>query len=273
MPTPAGITRGVIALLALATVLAVVTWRGPVPVAGAQPESVAPVDFVALDEIDPTILQDIRYFTAHNFTGDRVAGYHEPICILTRVAAEALSRAQRRALDRGYTFKVYDCYRPQRAVDEFASWAIDLDDQRMKSEFYPHVDKANLFRDGYIAEHSGHSRGSTVDLTLVRLPGAPTRPYAPGEPLVDCTAPAWARFPDDSIDMGSGFDCFDPLAHTRDTRVQGSELANRLLLQDILRPYGFANYEYEWWHFSYRPEPYPDTYFDFPVERRVIARN
>ncbi|CAM3104364.1 M15 family metallopeptidase [Mycobacterium intermedium] len=113
------------------------TCAGPVYVTAAQPDSVAPVDFVALDELDPTILQDIRYFTAHNFTGDSVAGYREPICILTRAAAEALSRAQRQALERGYSLKVYDCYRPQRAVDEFITWATDLGDQRMKAEFYP----------------------------------------------------------------------------------------------------------------------------------------
>lgn len=267
MPRLVGIERRVAVLL----VAVVVTWCSSAPAAGAVPESVAPPDFVTLNEVDATILQDIRYATAHNFTGDRVTGYSAPVCILTRAAAEALARAQQQALARQYALKVYDCYRPQRAVDEFVSWARDLGDQRMKAEFYPRVDKSILFRDGYIAEHSGHSRGSTVDLTLVRLPVLPTRPYLPGESLVDCTAPASARFPDESIDMGSGFDCFDTLAHTLDARIHGSELTNRLLLKDILQPQGFVNYEDEWWHFTYQPEPYPDTYFDFPVERNVIA--
>ena len=256
--------RGIAALLAVA----VATCRTPTGAASAEPESpevLAPADFVALRDIDPTILQDVRYFTAHNFTGGRVDGYRAPTCILTRDAAEALERAQQLAVVRGYSLKVYDCYRPQRAVDDFVAWAVNLGDQRMKDEFYPHLDKSILFRDGYIADHSGHSRGSTVDLTLVPLPDVPTRAYVPGEHLVDCTAPVSARFPDDSIDLGSGFDCFDTLAHTFDPRIQGEQLANRLLLQVILQSQGFVNYPYEWWHFTYQPEPCPDTYFDFPV--------
>lgn len=255
--------RAVVGIFALVAVVC------PVPVARAEP--VAPADFVVLQDVDPTIESDIRYFTAHNFTGDRVDGYRAPLCILTRVAAEALMRAQQQLLERGYTLKVYDCYRPQRAVDDFVRWARDLDDQRMKAEFYPRVDKSVLFADGYIDYHSGHSRGSTVDLTLVRLPAAPDPPYSPGTPLVDCTAPASARFPDDSIDMGSGFDCFDPLAHTLDPHIRGAQLANRLLLNDVLRQQGFVNYVNEWWHFTYQPEPYPDTYFDFPIERSSVS--
>jgi D-alanyl-D-alanine dipeptidase len=243
----------------------------PARTAAAQPESVAPSDFVSLREFDPTVLQDIRYFTPHNFTDAGVDGYRAPLCILTRVAAEALRLAQQQLIARGYTLKVYDCYRPQRAVDEFVSWAQDARDQRMKAEFYPRIDKSTLFRDGYIDSRSGHSRGSTVDLTVVRLPALPTPAYIAGEPLVDCTAPASARFPDNSIDMGSGFDCFDPLAHTLDPRIQGEQLANRLLLKDIMQAQGFVNYPNEWWHFTYQPEPYADTYFDFPVEQSSLA--
>ena len=262
MPNPLGIARRSAALLAVvvASISAV-----PGSMASAQPESVAPTDFVALQDIDPTILQDVRYFTAHNFTGDRVDGYQTPMCILTRDAAEGLKRAQQQLNQRGYTLKVYDCYRPQRAVDNFVSWANDRNDQRMKAEFYPRVDKSTLFRDGYIAEQSGHSRGSTMDLTLVQLPVLPARPYLPDEPLIDCTAPASARFPDESIDMGTGFDCFDTLAHTLDPRIQGDQLKNRLLLKDALQAQGFVNYEDEWWHYTYQPDQYPGTYFDFPV--------
>jgi D-alanyl-D-alanine dipeptidase len=263
-------TRLVTSIVALVAVTAG-SACAPARTAAAQPESVAPAEFVSLREIDPTVLQDIRYFTPHNFTGAGVDGYRAPLCILTRVAAEALRLAQQQLVARGYTLKVYDCYRPQRAVDEFVSWAQDTRDQRMKAEFYPRIDKSTLFRDGYIDSRSGHSRGSTVDLTVVRLPALPTPAYIAGEPLVDCTAPASARFPDDSIDMGSGFDCFDPLAHTLDPRIQGEQLANRLLLKDIMGAQGFVDYPNEWWHFTYQPEPYVDTYFDFPVEQSSLA--
>ncbi len=147
------------------------------PVAQARPEPKAPGEFVSLRSVDPTIIQEMRYPTAHDFMGEPVDGYRQSLCILTRPAAEALHRAQLRLLRQGYSLKVYDCYRPQRAVDHFVRWAKDLDDQKMKAEFYPRVDKTRLFADGYIAEKSGHSRGSTVDLTLVRLPALPTRPY------------------------------------------------------------------------------------------------
>ncbi|TRW78502.1 M15 family metallopeptidase [Mycolicibacterium sp. 018/SC-01/001] len=230
----------------------------------------APADFVVLSDIDSTILHDIRYATPHNFTGEPVAGYTEPLCILTRAAADALSRAQRLLLTQGYSLKVYDCYRPQRAVDYFVSWAQDIPDQRMKAEFYPRVDKTTLFADGYIADKSGHSRGSTVDLTVVRLPAATTAPYVVGQPLVDCAAPQPVRFPDNSIDMGTGFDCFDTLSHTFDPRVQGAQLSNRLLLKDALEAQGFEFYDSEWWHFTLADEPYPDTFFDVPVDRAAV---
>lgn len=242
---------------------------GPQPAATAAPDGIMPADFVAVRDVDATIVEDMRYATPHNFTGAPVAGYLAPDCILTRPAGEALARAQRDVAERGYTLKVYDCYRPQRAVDEFVSWAADLADQQMKAEFYPRVDKAVLFADGYIAERSGHSRGSTVDLTLVALPPAGAPPYIPGQPLVDCAAPQPIRFPDDSIDMGTGYDCFDVLAHTADPRVTGDQAKNRLLLAEAMERQGFVNYPLEWWHFTFKPaglgEPYPDTYFDFPV--------
>ncbi|MEU1042799.1 M15 family metallopeptidase [Streptomyces sp. NPDC005551] len=239
--------------------------------ARAEPGPRAPDDFVALRSVDHTIRQDMRYFTPHNFVGERIDGYRQPLCILTRPAAEALHKAQTELLRKGYSLKVYDCYRPQRAVDHFVRWAKDLDDQRMKPEFYPQVDKSRLFEDGYIAEKSGHSRGSTLDLTIVELPARPTRPYVPGQPLVPCYAPRSERFPDNSVDMGTGYDCFDPLAHTLDPRVQGEQRAHRLLLKGTLEGLGFVNLAEEWWHYTYKPEPYPDTYFDFPVSRRSLT--
>lgn len=245
-----------------------------VPPAAAEPAPVAPADFVALADVDPTVIEEIRYLTPHNFTGKPVDGYLAPLCILTREAAQALARAQRDFLEDGYSLKVYDCYRPQQAVDDFVRWGKDLTDQQMKAEFYPRVDKSTLFADGYIAERSGHSRGSTLDATLVPRGADPQPPYIPGQPLVDCAAPQAIRFPDTSIDMGTGFDCFDTLAHTADPRIGGEQAKNRQLLLEGLQRQGFVNYDMEWWHYTYKPaetgEPYPDTYFDFPVDRSSL---
>lgn len=254
-----------------AAAAALLTLTATAPVAQARPEPKAPEEFVALRSVDPTIIQEMRYPTAHNFMGVPVDGYRQPLCILTRPAALALHRAQTRLLEQGYSLKVYDCYRPQRAVNHFVRWAKDLDDERMKGEFYPRVDKTRLFADGYIAEKSGHSRGSTVDLTLVRLPATPTGPYLPGLQQVPCYAPQAERFPDNSVDMGTGFDCFDTLSHTDDPRIQGTQRANRQFLKKTLTDAGFVNLAEEWWHYTFKPELFPDTFFDFPVARRSVA--
>nr|WP_234327912.1 M15 family metallopeptidase [Streptomyces sp. NRRL F-2664] len=203
----------------------------------------APPGFAALREVDPSIRQDMRYAGGHNFTGAVVDGYEEPECLLARPAAEALRRAQRVLLRQGYVLRVYDCYRPQRAVDRFVRWARvqdGPDDMARKAEFYPRVERGRLIAEGYIAERSGHSRGSTVDVTLEGLSG--------GE-----------------VDMGTAFDFFDPLSHTDDPRVAGAARAHRQLLKRVLGEQGFVNLPEEWWHFTHRPEAYPDTYFDFPV--------
>jgi D-alanyl-D-alanine dipeptidase len=222
--------------------------------------------------VDPTILQDIRYATNHNFVGRPVAGYLEPVCLLTRQAAEALHRVQVAANAQGYSLKVYDCYRPQQAVDDFVRWAADLGDQRMKSEFYPQENKSALFTDGYIGGPTAHSRGSTMDLTLVRDP-APTQPlYQPGATLVSCTAPAGQRFADSTVDMGTGFDCFDSLAHTDAAGIVGPARDNRLELVRLMADQGFVNYAKEWWHYSLTSEPYPHTYFNFPVTTAALAQ-
>ncbi|MEV5279122.1 M15 family metallopeptidase [Streptomyces sp. NPDC051994] len=257
-----GLVAGAAALLAV-TLLS--------PTAQAAPEPKAPEEFVALSSVDRSIIQEMRYITPHDFVGEPIDGYRQPLCILTRHAAEALHRAQLGLLRQGYSLKVYDCYRPQRAVDQFVRWAKDLDDVKMKAEFYPDVDKSRLFADGYIAAKSGHSRGSTMDLTVVKLPALPTPPYHPGQPLVPCYAPQGQRFPDNSLDMGTGFDCFDTLAHTDDPRIQGVQRANRQFLKSTLEAQGFVNLPEEWWHFTFQPEPFPDTYFDFPVARRSVA--
>ncbi|MFE3602317.1 M15 family metallopeptidase [Streptomyces sp. NPDC059096] len=266
--------RALAVLAAGAATLLTVT--AAAPAAGAAPVPAvsgptAPPEFVALRTVAPTIIQEMRYPTRHTFLGGPVDGYREPVCIVTRSTALALRAAQSRLLRQGYSLKVYDCYRPQRAVDHFVRWAKDLQDQRMKAEFYPRVDKSRLFEDGYIAEKSGHSRGSTVDLTLVGLPALPTRPYVPGERLAPCYGPKKERFPDNSVDMGTGFDCFDTLSHTDDPRVTGGQRANRLLLRSALAEVGFTNLPEEWWHFTHRPETFPDRYFDFPVAWRSVT--
>ncbi len=267
--THLGKLRGLLCTLLLAG-LAVVPAHATASPAEGGGSADAPEAFVALGEVDPTILHDIRYTTQHNFVGRRIHAYRDPICVLTRPAAEALAEAQAAALDLGHTLKVYDCYRPQTAVDDFVGWAKRLRDDRMKDEFYPDVAKSDLFADGYIASQSGHSRGSTVDLTLVRLPAAEQPRWRPREELVPCYAPYGERFPDNTVDMGTGFDCFDPLSTTLDPRITGEAKANRLLLKDILEEAGFSNYPAEWWHYTLDPEPFPDTYFDFPVSRRAL---
>ncbi|MEU8261750.1 M15 family metallopeptidase [Micromonospora sp. NPDC048999] len=230
----------------------------------------APADFVNITDVDPSIRTDIRYATAHNFVGRPITGYPEPLCLLTRKAADALHRVQTAALAQGRSLKVYDCYRPQRAVNEFVTWAKLPGEQQMKGEFYPDVPKDRLFADGYIGAPTAHSRGSTFDLTLVPVPSPEQPAYVPGQPLVACTAPVGRRFPDNSIDMGTGFDCFNPRAHTADPAVTGAARTNRDLLTKLMAAQGFENYPEEWWHYRYTAEPYPDTYFDFPVARSSL---
>jgi zinc D-Ala-D-Ala dipeptidase len=218
--------------------------------------------FVPLADIDPTILQDMRYATKYNFVGRRIDGYRDPVCILHRRAARALRRAQNELREQGYSLKVYDCYRPQRAVDHFVRWSQN-GSQRMKREFYPRVDKARVLDLGYVARRSGHSRGSTVDLTLIKLPAKEQPRWSRKEfGLVSCTAPRRRRYPDNSVNMGTSYDCFDPRSHT----FSGRARENRLLLRRTMDRAGFAPYDNEWWHFTLRNERYPDRYFDFPVE-------
>jgi zinc D-Ala-D-Ala dipeptidase len=225
-----------------------------------------PDTFIHIHEVIPDALLDIRYFTEHNFLGVKVDGYLAPTCILTRRAAEALANVQKELAPFGMTIKIYDCYRPQQAVDHFVRWAKDINDTKTQKEFYPTLDKRNLFRDGYIAERSGHSRGSTVDLTIVPLPAPVQPPCRAGEPLKECYLPAGVRFADNSLDMGTGFDCFHELSHPENKNLSPRHRANRLLLKTLMARYGFRNLPEEWWHFTLNNEPYPDTYFNFPVK-------
>ena len=225
-----------------------------------------PDAFADITEVIPDVLLEIRYFGEHNFLGTKVDGYLAPRCFLTKPAAQALAAVQNYLRPFSLSLKIYDCYRPQQAVDHFVRWAKDIDDTKTKKEFYPTVDKRHLFRDGYIDSRSGHSRGSTVDLTIVPLP-VPLQPaYIKGEPLRDCTLPAGERFADNSIDMRTGFDCFDELSHPENPRVGLPQRINRLLLKTLMEKHGFRNYDKEWWHFTLNNEPYPNTYFNFPVK-------
>lgn len=234
--------------------------------AASSKTAVMPEDFVHIEEIIPDALMDIRYCGDHNFLGVRVDGYEKPACLLTRRAAEALAGVQKELRPFGLTVKIYDCYRPQRAVDHFVRWAKDIADTKTREEFYPTIDKRNLFRDGYIAGRSSHSRGSTVDLTLVALPAPVQPPYASGDALKACYLPAGVRFADNSLDMGTGFDCFNELSHPDNPNIAPAQRSHRLLLKTLMDKYGFNNYDKEWWHFTLRNEPYPDTYFNFPVK-------
>ncbi|MBY6185766.1 M15 family metallopeptidase [Marinobacter hydrocarbonoclasticus] len=218
-------------------------------------------EFVPLSAVAPQIVQELRYAGDNNFVGGVVAGYEQARCLLTLPAAEALARVQKRAEDYGLGLKVYDCYRPQHSVDHFVRWARDEADTRMASRYYPEVPKSRLFELGYIAARSGHSRGSTVDLTLVqRQPSDPV----PGT-VTDCRKSPQEGGSYPSLPMGSGYDCFDPVSHTAYSGLTQQARSNRLLLLLLMESEGFVNYDKEWWHFTLRDEPYPDHYFDQPL--------
>ena len=202
----------------------------------------SPADsFVQLAE-QASIQTEVRYFTADNFVGTRITGYEAPKIYITRPAHEALMGVVQDLESFGLGLKVFDAYRPQQAVDHFVRWAEDLADTRMKQRYYPRVDKANLFRDGYIAARSGHSRGSTVDLTLFDLASG------------------------DELDMGTPWDFFDLSSWGESDAVTSQQRANRALLRSVMTKHGFLPLPEEWWHFTLANEPFPDTYFDFPVQ-------
>lgn len=225
-----------------------------------------PEGFVYLQDIDPTILQEVRYAGHHNFVGHPIPGYNSPVIILTEAVAQPLKAVQAALKSFNLTLKVYDAYRPQDAVDAFAKWAEDPNDQLTKTEFYPALDKKNVFEAGYIAKRSSHTRGGAVDLTIVPLPVPDQPAWKPGDPVWDGRLPKGQRFPDNSIDMGTGFDCLDELSHTMNPALSVDVRTNRLLLLSLMEKHGFENYWREWWHFGLVSEPYPDTYFNFPVE-------
>ena len=198
-------------------------------------------DFVLIGEVIPDAILEIRYYTSYNFVGDRIDGYEEPLAMLTQEAADSLKAVSDDLREKGYRLKIYDAYRPQMAVDNFMEWALDADDTKMKEYFYPELEKDVLFPQGYIAEYSGHSRGSTVDLTLFDMKT------------------------EKELDMGGTFDYFGELSHPDYKDITEEQYANRMILRDAMMEHGFKPLEEEWWHFTLKDEPYPDTYFTFPV--------
>jgi D-alanyl-D-alanine dipeptidase len=200
-----------------------------------------PRGFVSVGERIPDALLDIRYYSSFNFIGERIDGYEEPVALLTREAAEALAAVSSDAMRQGFRLKIFDAYRPQKAVDHFVRWAKDPADTRMKAYFYPDLDKKEIIPQHYIAEHSGHSRGSTVDLTLFDMSSQR------------------------DLDMGGTFDFFGERSHSGYPGVSGAQHENRMLLQRLMVKHGFRPLDSEWWHFTLENEPWPDTYFTFPV--------
>ncbi len=211
-------------------------------------ETMNPSGFVVLADYVPGIIQEIRYYSTYNFIGDRIDGYEEPCALLTKEAARALKAVSNEMLVRGYRLKVFDAYRPACAVKHFMLWGIEDQDVRMKPYFYPDLQKQELFEKGYIAKQSSHSRGSTVDLTLLDM--------ATGKEL----------------DMGSPFDLFSEASHPDYMGVTEEQYKNRMMLQHAMRRSGFLPIDCEWWHFTLADEPYPNTYFEFPVSSEYLRR-
>ena len=210
--------------------------------------SMNPSGFVLLADAVPQIVQEIRYYSTYNFIGDRINGYEEPCALLTKEAARALKEVSSQMMVMGYRLKIFDAYRPVCAVKHFVLWGTEDQDIRMKPYFYPDLDKEELFAKGYIAKLSSHSRGSTVDLTLLDMKTGK------------------------EVDMGGPFDLFSEVSHPDYQGITKEQQENRRLLQRIMIRNGFEPIDCEWWHFTLRDEPYPDTYFAFPVSSEYLRR-
>jgi D-alanyl-D-alanine dipeptidase len=233
--------------------------------APALADSALPQGFVYLRDIDPTIVQDIRYAGSHNFVGRPIKGYLAAECILSEPAANALETVQRMLAEKKLSLIVWDCYRPKRAVADFLQWSKDPTHSEMKTEFYPRTDKEKLFALGYLAKRSAHSRGSAVDLGMVpsTFLFAPSR--IPSQSLKACTSPKGERFEDGTIDFGTGYDCLDVFGNTSNALVGGIGRQNRRALKSYMEAAGFRSYAKEWWHFELMNEPFNRHGFDFEV--------
>ena len=210
--------------------------------------SLSPAGFCLVSDFVPSAIQESRYFSTYNFGGERIDGYEEPCALMTHEAARALKSAANEFPVMGYRIKVFDAYRPTLAVKHFLFWALEDTDIRMKPYFYPDIDKEDTLRLGYIAKRSSHSRGSTVDLTLLDM--------------------ATGR----EVDMGTPFDYFGVESHPDYRGVTDEQYGMRMLLQQVMMRAGFVPYECEWWHFTLANEPFPNTYFSFPVSSAYLRR-
>ena len=196
--------------------------------------------FVIVSDEIPNCFLEIRYYSSFNFVGTRVDGYVDPVAILTKAACNALKRANEEFNKMGYIIKIYDCYRPQMAVDHFVRWSEDFDDVKTKEYFYPNLTKKQCFEQDFISKKSNHSRGSTIDLTLVDMKTGM------------------------DVDMGGPFDYFGDLSHADYKGISDEQYNNRMILRNVMIKNGFRPFNEEWWHFTLIDEPYPNTYFNFP---------
>lgn len=201
-----------------------------------------PNGFVMVSDVLPDIIQEIRYYTTYNFVGKRIDSYNAPVAILSKKAADALKIASNEFISNGYYIKIFDAYRPKSAVNHFLRWSEDSNDTKMEKIFYPNVNKRNLFNLGYISKESAHSRGSTLDMTLIDMETGK------------------------EIDTGSPFDLFDEISHHGTNKITSKQTANRMVIKKTMERNGFESYSNEWWHYTLIDEPYSNTYFDFPVD-------
>ena len=212
--------------------------------------------FVLIAEHIPDAILEIRYYSTYNFIGDRIPGYEEPVAILSRQAADSLREVSDDLIGQGYRLKIFDAYRPQRAVDYFMQWAVDTADVRMKEYFYPELEKSVLVPRGYIAEKSGHTRGSTVDLTLFDM-------RTEKEVDMGCTFDYFGLASHPDVLPGQEVGAYEP--------INEEQYRHRMILREVMLRHGFKPYDSEWWHFTLKDEPFPDTYFDFPVSTESVG--
>lgn len=208
----------------------------------SEPEGDGKENFVKIHEVIHNVIYDIRYYSTDNFVGAKVDGYLAPIAFITKAAGDALMKVQNELNNEGLGLKIFDAYRPQKGVDHFVRWAALPSDTLTKSKYYPNINKANVFDLGYVATKSGHSRGSTLDLTIIYLESK------------------------EALDMGSPWDYFGEISHHDSPLVNAQQTANRNKLRSIMLMYGFKQYDNEWWHYTLKKEPFPETYFNFDVK-------
>lgn len=231
-----------------------------------------PKDFVYLHEIVPSIKYRAYYYYDFNFLGRKVNGYERDVIIMTREAALQIKKVQDKFMEDGYSLFVMDAYRPLRACHDFLDWSYDINEQKMREVFYPNLTKREVMEGGYVAEKSSHCRGSTIDTTLIKL-GQEINKHPQVIQRILPDGRIIPFFDNNSIEMGSSFDLFDEVSHTKYLNISSEAKANRKYLIDTMESFGFKNYALpwgdnpqEWWHFTLENEPYPDEYFDFIVK-------